>query len=79
MDQSHLIETARRYLDYLCRTIPTRLVGTQGNRDASAYFQQQITKFGFTVEQQPFECIDSRVGPCALELLVNDSRSSPAH
>jgi aminopeptidase YwaD len=68
MDQSPLIETARRYLDYLCRTIPTRLVGTQGNRDASAYFQQQIAKFGFTVEQQAFECIDSQVGPCSLEI-----------
>lgn len=68
MDQNHLIKSTHRYLDYLCRTIDTRLVGTQGNREASAYFLQQIAKFGFRAEQQPFECIESRLGPSSLEI-----------
>ena len=61
-----LTDKAAKLLDHFCTAISTRTVGTQGNRDATAYFQQQIMPFGFEIERQGFTCIDSRRGPSTL-------------
>jgi aminopeptidase YwaD len=66
MNRHPLAHTAANLLDNFCTVIPTRTVGTQGNRDATAYFQRQITPFGFEIEQQGFTCIDSQRGPSTL-------------
>jgi aminopeptidase YwaD len=60
------IQNAQTYLDTLCRRIPTRRLGTQGNRDATAYFKAAIEPFGFIAESQKFECIHSRIGEIQL-------------
>ena len=66
MDQDRLVQTTRSYLHTLCRTIPTRRLGTQGNRDATAFFMDKIEKFGFQTKAQPFDCIDMRQGKIRL-------------
>ena len=68
MKRERLIKTTNSYLDTLCKTIPTRRLGTQGNRDATSFFKEQIAKFGFEVEHQPFECVDSRLGTSTLAI-----------
>ena len=62
MEQSSLIQNTRSYLDTLCRSIPTRRLGTQGNRDATTFFKETLTRFGFQSKTEPFECIDMRLG-----------------
>ncbi|MDO9545404.1 MAG: M28 family peptidase [Pelolinea sp.] len=70
MEQDSLIQTTRLYLNTLCRTIPTRRLGTQGNRDATTFFKERIDKFGFHTEAQPFDCIDIRQGE--IQLMVDN-------
>lgn len=62
MNHHTLTHKAAGLLDHFCTIISTRTVGTQGNRDATAYFQQQIMPFGFEIERQGFTCIDSQRG-----------------
>ena len=66
MNRHSPINTTADHLGHLCSVIPTRTLGTQGNRDATAYFMQQITPFGFEIERQRFACIDSQRGPSTL-------------
>jgi len=68
MGYQALIEKASRYINHLCTDITTRTVGTQGNRDATSFFHQQIKPFGFTIERQPFDCIDSHRRPSVLRI-----------
>jgi len=49
---------ATRSLEYLSRFIPTRAVGSQGNRAAVEFFAGTIASFGFAVETQDFDCMD---------------------
>jgi len=58
MTNSSLKTKAENYLKYLCTDIPTRRVGSQGNRDANEYLAETFASFGFEIERQPFECID---------------------
>jgi aminopeptidase YwaD len=64
--QSRLIQNTYSYLDRLCRTISTRRLGTQGNRDATEFFMKTIANFGFQTKTQPFDCIDMRLGKIRL-------------
>ena len=66
MNTESLAAKACRYLDELCLKIPTRRVGCQGNRDATAFFKSVIEEFNFHVDQQPFKCIDMRQGEIRL-------------
>ncbi len=66
MKTNDLIRTTNTHLAHFCNTIQTRRLGTQGNRDASAYFQKHIAQFGFNIEQQDFDCIDSQVAASSL-------------
>ena len=59
---NHLTETAAAYLQHLCRDIPSRRVGSAGNRAATDFFARTIGGFGFAVEGTPFDCIDWRDG-----------------
>jgi len=59
---------AENYLKYLCNDIPTRRVGTQGNRDANEFLAETFASFGFTVERQPFDCIDWTQGEASLSV-----------
>src|SRR4030042_6866408 len=66
MNSDSLNSQARRYLNELCQKIPSRRVGSQGNRDATAFFKNVMEQFDFKVETQPFQCLDMRQGEIRL-------------
>jgi len=41
-------------------------MGSQGNRNATAFFKKRVEDFGFRTEVQPFNCIDMRQGDIQL-------------
>ena len=53
-----IIVKSKIHLDRLCVTIPSRRVGSQGNRDATKYFTDVVSAYGFRTECQEFDCID---------------------
>ncbi|MEN8242717.1 MAG: M28 family peptidase [Chloroflexota bacterium] len=58
MDHKYLSERAKQHLNALCVEIPTRKVGSQGNRQATDYVAELLNSFGFQTETPEFECID---------------------
>lgn len=68
MNSDILIQNTLSYLNTLCYEIPTRRLGTQGNRDASTFFRKTIELFDFTTESQPFSCIGMRSGDTHLKI-----------
>jgi aminopeptidase YwaD len=68
MTDSSLKTKAEKYLKYLCLDLPTRRVGTQGNRAANEFLAETFASFGFEIERQPFECIDWTQGAASLSL-----------
>ncbi len=53
-----LSKKAKYYLHKLCLEIPTRRVGTKGNRTATELFTSIVASFGFETESPSFDCID---------------------
>jgi len=45
-------------LHKLCLEIPSRRVGSAGNRAATDFFARSVASFGFQTESQRFDCID---------------------
>lgn len=68
MTNPTLKDKAESYLNYLCNHIPTRRVGTQGNRDANEFLAERFASFGFEIESQPFNCIDWTPGTAGLSV-----------
>jgi aminopeptidase YwaD len=56
--KENLINLANTYLHKLCIEILDRSVGSQGNRDATKYFQEELASFGWTIITQHFEAFD---------------------
>ena len=52
------IRKAKSYLHKLCLEIPTRRVGSKGNRTATDFFASIVSSFGFETESPLFNCID---------------------
>jgi aminopeptidase YwaD len=57
MNEASLIATALEHLNTLCSIHPHRQVGSPGNHAATDYFAQATRKFGFSVEELPFDCL----------------------
>jgi aminopeptidase YwaD len=57
-DQNILTQKAQDYLDHLCLEIPTRRVGSQGNREATDFFAKTVSDFGFQTQCPEFDCMD---------------------
>jgi aminopeptidase YwaD len=72
MNQAERVRRAGGYLDTLCREIPDRRVGSDGNRRATDFFAAALRSFGFTVETPSFDCIDWLGG--GADLSVGGSR-----
>ena len=53
-----LSDRASSYLKTLCVDIPSRRVGSQGNRDATAFFSEVTARYGFDVQSYAFDCLD---------------------
>ncbi|MBP7460926.1 MAG: M28 family peptidase [Candidatus Delongbacteria bacterium] len=66
------VEKVRRYLDEFCVQLPTRTVGTQGNRVAGLMIADTMRSFGFNVETPEFDCLDWRCDEVSLS--VGDHR-----
>jgi len=60
MSVTHLAEKAEAYLRRLCLEIPSRRVGSPGNREATDLFARVAASFGFATESPEFDCIDWR-------------------
>jgi aminopeptidase YwaD len=58
MTYDPLLEKAAAYLHMLCVELPTRRVGSPGNRAATDFFAGTVNEFGFETESPTFECID---------------------
>jgi aminopeptidase YwaD len=53
-----MIEKSKNYLHKLCVEIPSRRVGSDGNRMATDFFARTVSSYGFKTETQEFDCID---------------------
>jgi aminopeptidase YwaD len=58
MSSVQLSEQAAHYLERLCVEIPSRRVGSDGNRAATDFFAATAASFGFQTECPEFACID---------------------
>ena len=68
MNNIHQHGQTEQYLKYLCNEIPSRRVGTQGNKDANEFLANAFASFGFEIERQPFDCIDWTQGEASLSI-----------
>jgi aminopeptidase YwaD len=55
------------YLQKLCSVKSNRRLGSSGNREATTFFENVITKFGYIVDSTPFTCLDYISGETSLE------------
>jgi aminopeptidase YwaD len=60
MANGDLAARASDYLRKLSVEIPTRTVGSAGNRAATDFFAETMAGLGWEIERQDFECIDWR-------------------
>ncbi len=67
MSSITLAEKACGYLHRLCLDVPSRSVGSPGNRASTEFFAQTVASFGFGTEYREFDCIDWSHGNVHLE------------
>ena len=58
MNQSNMNEKCHQLLKTLCVDITERTTGSQGNRDATRFFREQLESLGWEPEIQEFEAVD---------------------
>ncbi len=58
MKNSNLNGKCREWLKTLCVDIIERITGSQGNRDATRFFREQLEALGWATESQGFEAVD---------------------
>lgn len=66
MRDNRLEERCSSYLRTLCREIPERCVGSEGNRRATAFFRREISSFGWRTGVDELEVIDWEDGGAEL-------------
>ncbi len=67
METEILHEKCQHYLEMMCKTIPERCVGSEGNRMATQFFQDEISSLGWNAEVTEFEAIDWEDGRASLQ------------
>ncbi|HMQ31522.1 MAG TPA: M28 family peptidase [Chloroflexaceae bacterium] len=65
---AHLTERAALYLRRLCAELPSRCVGSEGNRGATAFFARTVAGFGFAAATPTFDCVDWSPGRISLQV-----------
>ncbi len=60
---------AEYYLHVLCDTITERCVGSQGNREATAFFERELSLLGWETETSWFDAMDWENDGAELEVL----------
>ncbi|MBN1264160.1 MAG: M28 family peptidase [Anaerolineales bacterium] len=58
MDNASLVSRCASYMKSLCETIPERAVGSEGNRRAAAFIEQELAAAGWEPERQEFQAMD---------------------
>ncbi len=67
METEKLYPKCLSYLKKLCEEIPERCVGSEGNRMASRFFEDEISSFGWDTEMPEFDVIDWKDGGAILQ------------
>jgi len=62
-----LVKKSLVFLIQLCREIPERCVGSEGNRQATRFFENEMAKYGWKTEARPFDAIDWLDGGATLK------------
>lgn len=57
-----LYSESLRYLDLFCNTIDERCVGSEGNREATRFFTDELTRLGWETETAELDAIDWKDG-----------------
>lgn len=78
MSQIQLGNNAEIYLRKLCKEIDNRCVGSEGNRQATDYFAEKVSAFGFETESPGFDCIDWSYGEVHLLIDGKPFSASPS-
>ena len=68
MKANHLYHKATIYLETLCHAITERPVGSEGNRLATRFFENQVSSFAWETESSEFEAIDWQEGGATLQV-----------
>jgi len=63
-----MIRNCDVYLEKLCQDIQQRPVGSDGNRQATTFFQEVVLDFGWDVESTPFPAMDWQDGGADLRV-----------
>jgi len=71
MNNDYLARKAKDYLDKFCVSIPTRCVGSDGNREATKFFADTAASFGFEIDYPEFDCMDWSEESIRLEVAGN--------
>lgn len=58
MNRKEFHAKAESYLNTLCSVTPNRQVGSKGNHAATDFFAKTISKWGYSIDTTPFNCID---------------------
>lgn len=78
MDSEDLVRQSVSYLKILCEDIGERCVGSDGNRAATAFFELEISAFGWQTETRRFDAMDWRHGGATLQVDGIDVVVSPS-
>lgn len=73
-----MVQKCENYLNKLCREIHQRPVGSKGNQQANAFFQEVVEKFGWKVESTPFQALDWKSDGAELQFGLDDFQVFPS-
>jgi aminopeptidase YwaD len=54
------------YVDTLVSVRPNRRTGSKGNREATRFFAETISRWGYEVDTSPFDVLDYEAGPASV-------------
>ena len=71
---NHLTTKSELILKTLCSEITERCVGSEGNRQATEFFRNELTRLGWEVESQEFDAMDWKESGAKLKVDNKDFR-----
>jgi aminopeptidase YwaD len=66
ISDTYLLRKCNIFLDTLCSAIKERAVGSEGNRDASRFFEKELSQLGWKTERDEFDAFDWSDGGASL-------------
>jgi aminopeptidase YwaD len=67
-DNAHYESAAKDYLTFFCDELTTRRTGTDQNRQATDFFADTLSGYGFQLEKMGFDCLDWISGSASLQV-----------